>query len=257
MKCGAARRIAWPDGAPRAVDEAVASAAEHIDECPACRKFVADMREVAERLSASRQHVSAPREVRERLFAALSRVRSESDRTLVRRATSFRFAGVAAIALMALMMAVWRFSSPHSTPQSEVAPALADDHSRELQSDGIASDRVSDVTHWLASRVGFAVHAASFANGRLVGARVADVNGHRGAVLLYRVDGQAVSYYIFPTPGTGTGEWRLRQPGVNVSSWNGFHVAAWEEPGLTHALVGDLPAARLMVLAHECIAQMV
>ncbi len=257
MRCGTARRLAWPDGAPRVVDDSVESATKHIDQCAACRAFVADMREVAERLARSNQDVSAPREVRERLFTALSGARSESGRRAVKRATSFRFAGAAAITVIVLATAVWRVSSSDTATRFEVAPALADDHGRVLQRDGIASARESDITHWLSDRVGFAVHAPSFANGRLVGARVADVNGQRGAVLMYRVDGQAVSYYILPTPRTETPGRPLQRPDVSTSSWKGFHVAAWQEPGLTHALVGDLSAARLVGLAHECIAQMV
>ncbi|CAN5365150.1 hypothetical protein BH23GEM2_BH23GEM2_22730 [soil metagenome] len=47
------------------------------------------------------------------------------------------------------------------------------------------------------------------------------------------------------------------EPTVRLFQWRGFHVAAWDEPGLTHALVGDLPQERLSVLARECITQMV
>ena len=92
-----------------------------------------------------------------------------------------------------------------------------------------------------------------------MGARVHDLNGRRGAVIAYRVDGRDVSYYVMPatpiaggtpTPDAGSG------PAVRVTTWEGFRVAYWDEPGLTHAIVADLPGSRVAALAHECIRKM-
>jgi anti-sigma factor RsiW len=255
MTCGEARRLAWPDGAPRAVDESAAAADAHIAECVACRTFIADMRMMAERLAASAPRPSAPREVRERLFTRLARARSDAERTQARLAVKRWLAAAGVAALVILAAGVWRLSSVRAR-SADIAARLADDHRRVLHGDGIISADSVVVSQWLSSRIGFAVRVPVFTNGQLVGARVADVNGSRGAVLAYRVDGRDVSYYIIPFPGAPTGGEMTRTPVVQVSSWSGFHIAAWSEPGLTHALVGDLPGARLSGLAHECIRQM-
>jgi hypothetical protein len=254
MTCGAARRLAWPDGAPRVVDERVAAAEAHIADCAACRDFVADMRVLAERLAASGRSPSAPREVRERLFANLARARSDNERRQVRRVfTRWVTAGVAALVILAA--GVWRLSSVVRAP-ADITARLADDHGRVLQGTGITSSDSDVVIQWLSGRVGFAVRVPSFTNGQLVGARIVDVNGLRGAVLAYRVDGRDLSYYLRPVPGAPTSDDTSRMPEVQVSSWSGFRIAEWRVPGITHVLVGDLSGSRLAGLAHECIRQM-
>lgn len=256
MTCGEARRLAWPDSAPRAVDDSVEAAEAHIAKCADCHAFISDMRALGARLSASAPRPQAPREVRERLFAALARARSDFDRSRVRRGTALRVAVAGMVGLLVLAFAVWRQSPPRAG-MSQVAARFADDHRRALGTEGIASSDATEVARWFSGRVGFAVHVPIFTNGQLVGARLAEVDGQRGAVLAYRIDGMDVSYYIFRAPGAAEARHLAREPAVHVSSWSGFRIAAWEEPGLTHALVGDLAAARLTGLARECIRQMI
>lgn len=257
MKCGTARRIRWPDNSPRVLDDDGEAAEQHIAECAACRAFVEDMREIGLRLSTSSESVTAPREVRERIFSTLSRTRSGIREAAPRSNPFLRpYAIVSAAAVLLIAASVWRVTSARPA-EATIVSLLADDHRRAFQADGITSEDVSVVTQWLSGRVGFAVHAATFTNGHLVGARLAEVKGQRGAVLAYRIDGRPVSYYILPASDDGKSNQVSGEPTVRLFQWKGFHVAAWEEPGLTHALVGDLPQARLAVLAKECITQMV
>ncbi len=256
MKCGTARRIGWPDSSPRVLDDDGEAAAQHIAECAACRAFVEDMEEIASRLSTSSISVTAPREVRERIFSTLSRSRSGISNAAPRGTPWRLYAMMSAAAVLLIAGSVWRVTS--SRPQeTTMVSLLADDHRRALQTDGIASESVPVVTQWLSSRVGFAVHPPIFASGRLVGARLAELNGQRGAVLVYRIDGKPVSYYILPASDEAKSSQIGGEPTVRLFQWRGFHVAAWEEPGLTQALVGDLSQARLAFLARECITQMV
>jgi len=253
MMCGEARRLAWPDGAPRAVNEKVAAAEAHVAECAACQAFMSDMRSLAHSVAASAPNDSAPREVRERLFAALARARFEDQRAQARRLTTRRLAAAGIVAAIVLGTAVWRLSPPRA---ADVAARLADDHRQALHTDGIASGDTAAAARWLSDRVGFAVHVPTFTNGQLLRARVADMEGRRSAVLAYRIDGQDVSYYILPAGRNGIASVVPGAPAVRVSAWSGFRIASWREPGLTHALVGNLPAARLAGLARECIRQM-
>lgn len=257
MKCGTARRIGWPDSSPRVLDDDGEAAAQHIGECAACRAFVEDMKEIASRLSTSSESVTAPREVRERIFSTLSRMRSGISGAAPRSNPSLRqYAIISAAAVLLIAGSVWRVTSARPA-ETTIVSLLADDHRRAFQADGITSENVSVVTQWLSNRVAFAVHPAIFTNGHLVGARLTEVKGQRGAVLAYRIDGQPVSYYILPASDDAKSNPIIGEPTIRLFQWKGFHVAAWEEPGLTQALVGDLPQARLVVLARECITQMV
>ncbi|MEO7397075.1 MAG: hypothetical protein ABIW84_00770 [Ilumatobacteraceae bacterium] len=256
MRCGTARRIGWPDSSPRILDDDGAAAAQHIAECAACRAFVEDMREISSRLSASSEGAMAPREVRERIFGMLSRTRSGISGAAPRSNPVRQYAIISAAAVLMIAGSVWRVTSARPR-ETAIVSLLADDHRRAFQANGIASEDVPVVSQWLSDRVGFAVHAPTFTNGHLVGARLADVNGQRAAVLVYRVDDQPVSYYILPAGDDAKAEQVNGEPTIRLFQWRGFHVAAWEEPGLTEALVGDLPQARLAVLARECITQMV
>lgn len=59
-------------------------------------------------------------------------------------------------------------------------------------------------------------------------------------------------YYVFPAPETGAPEER----DVRVASRDGYRIALWEEPGVGHALVADLPTAEILALARYCMRQM-
>jgi anti-sigma factor RsiW len=251
ITCGAARRLAWPDGAPRAWDERVEEAEAHIRDCSDCTRFVADMRAMAHGISRSAPNPSAPRDVRERLFATLANARAEqqSRANLVR--TRSLAAAAAAVAVIAAF-GVWQVLTP-ANGDSLVAPRLVENHRQALHQEGVETADTSAVARWFVGRVPFAVHVPVFSNSELIGARVAEVNGLRGAAIRYRIDDQDVSYYILPAsnglPVTGT-------TAVQITSQAGYRIASWRDPGLSHALVGSLSGLRLANLARECIRQM-
>lgn len=255
LSCGEARRICWPDGSPRVMDDGVAAAEAHIAECAACRAFMVEMRDMAEWLAASTPRDSAPREVRERVFDALARARMDAERSRARRVVvrGLFVAGLAAIAILGI--GVWRPWTVR-VGAADITVRVAEDHRRVPRGGGITTTDSVLIGQWLSSRVGFTVRIPAFTNGQLVGARVADMDGVLGAVLAYRVDGRDVSYYLVPPRDATTRVEGTDPPAVLVSNWSGLGIAAWHEPRLTHVLVGDLPGARLSDLAHECIRQM-
>jgi anti-sigma factor RsiW len=258
MSCGEARRLAWPDAGPRAVGRATEAAMAHVAQCAACQSFIADMQAMASGLASHAPRPAAPREVRERIFARIAQARSEREFRRANRFAVTRAAAVVVVVMTALALLMWRVAGDRETVPDPLSQ-LAGDHRRATGAEGMVSSDTTEVAGWLSSRVGFAVHVPIFAGGDLLGARVHDLDGRRGAVIAYRIDGRNVSYYLMPTtplsggtpvPDATTG------PAERVATWAGFRVAFWNEPGLTHAIVADLPASRVADLAHECIRRM-
>jgi hypothetical protein len=86
------------------------------------------------------------------------------------------------------------------------------------------------------------------------GARLCIMEGRRCGVVEYSAEGRSVSYFVVPAwPGPAT---LPRRGEVRLISRDSYHVAAWGEPGLVHALVGDLPEATLVQLARLCMRMM-
>jgi anti-sigma factor RsiW len=123
---------------------------------------------------------------------------------------------------------------------------------RTVRSFGVLSSDSSQVAEWLSDRLPFGVEVPIFPGAELKGARLFLVNQRSGAVIEYAMRGHPLSYYVFPAPETGAPPAR----DVRVASRDGYRVALWEEPGVGHALVADLPTAEILALARYCMRQM-
>jgi hypothetical protein len=86
---------------------------------------------------------------------------------------------------------------------------------------------------------------------RIRGARRCIIDGRRGGVVEYVDQGHSISYFVVPEwqSKEGLGPTGDLQSAVRAE----YRVVAWREPGLVHALVGNLPEATLMALALLCI----
>jgi anti-sigma factor RsiW len=127
---------------------------------------------------------------------------------------------------------------------------LAEDHMRATRGDGLVSSDSTSVSRWLAARLPFAMEVPELPGLRIRGARLCLMDGRRGGVVEYSSEGRPVSYFVVPD-----GEPAERPPIGELRSAvrAGYHVVTWREPGLVHALVGDLPEATLLGLARLCI----
>lgn len=250
MNCGRARRLLWPTGRPRQLTPALEAAQQHLETCPACQTFEADMRRLAAQIGDHAPRETAPLEVRERLFGAVAGARAAPNR---RGNRSRRRTLAAAVVLVLVGLATANWHAHRAGPPDALA-ALADDHMRAIGGDGVASADTAVVAEWLRARLPFAVHVPVMPDLQLRGARLCLMDGRRGAVVEYRTaTGVPVSYYVVPSP-----EGRPVTAGSDVrpASRAGYHVVGWTEPGLLHALVANLPASRLRELARLCMKEM-
>jgi len=251
MSCGKARRLLWPDAGPRAVTPEIEAAERHLVECEECRAFLEEMRHLARITHEVGPRPPAPRAVRDRLFQTVARARTGSPGA--KQQAAARWAVVAATIVLAAGLA-WVWGSRRAAERDPIA-SFADDHMRATRGEGIVSSDTAVVARWLASRLPFAMDVPTLPNLELRGARLCIMDGRRGGVVEYTAGGRSVSYFVVPS-GPAVRPPARRGDDVRVASREGYHVAAWQEPGLVHALVGDLPEATLVELARLCMAKM-
>ena len=252
--CGRTRRLLWPDAGPRAASAEVIEAKEHLSACASCQRFLADMRAVAE-VAAAAPAATVPAAFRERLFDALARRRTAVPTPARwRRRSSAPIVAAASIILLGVAVAglLRQRSTPISSP--DVLSALADDHAHTLADTHIASTDQATVARWFSSRVPFAVTVPVLPGMAIREARVVMVDGRASAVVEYAVHSEVMSYFIIPTRDD-----RSRDAGplrfVHASR-NGYQVVSWHEPGLLHAMVGNVSPSQLERLARHCVDQM-
>ncbi len=253
MTCGRARRLLWPGTGPREATAEVVEARAHVSGCELCRRFFEDMRRLSERLRAGAPRPEAPVEVRDRLFKAIARARTGAF--AARGVTPWRRRlGVGLVATVLLAGTWLGYVAAHrpATLTSDVLSSIVEDHVRVQGGSGLASGDSLEVARWLADRLPFAVQVPIFPEARLEGARLLLVNHQSGAVVEYAIGGESLSYYVLPTSSGGP----VAPRQIRVTSRSGYHLATWEDAGLTHALVAALSEPRLLALARYCIHQM-
>jgi hypothetical protein len=150
----------------------------------------------------------------------------------------------------------WRDLSGPAALHPDALAAIAEDHVSSQRSAALISSDSTVVAGWLGERLPFGVNVPLFPGARLGGARLLVFNGRSGAVVEYVIAGRPLSYYILPIlPGSGAEQGAAARQ-VRLTSRAVYGVAAWEDAGLAHALVGGVPGPRLVELAHYCIEQM-
>jgi hypothetical protein len=211
------------------------------------------MRRLSERIREAMPRPEAPVEVRDRLFKAIARARTDDTvRGSVRRHRRWA-AGVAAALLVGGTWLGLSLIPERAILSPDALGAIAEDHLRSQRNPGLASSDSVEVARWLADRLPFAMEIPIFPDAQLKGARLVLVNRQSGAVVDYTIAGRSLSYYVLPA---ADGEAAARTRDIRLVSRAGYHIAAWDDAGLTHALVAGLPGPRLIELAHYCIEQM-
>ncbi len=252
MTCGRARRLLWPDTGPREATGDIVAAREHASRCALCQRFLDDMRALSDRIREAMPRPEAPVEVRDRLFKAIARARTDgTTRGTVRRHRIWA-AGVASALVLGGTWLGLSLAPERVIPPQDPLGAIAEDHLRSQRSTGLASSDSLEVARWLADRLPFAVEIPIFPDAQLKGARLLLVNRQSGAVVDYLIAGRSLSYYVLPAIESQAGA-TTRE--IRVASRVGYRIAAWEDGGLTHALVAGLPGPTLIELAHYCIKQ--
>jgi anti-sigma factor RsiW len=251
MTCGRARRLLWPDGGPRPASPDVIDAQEHFAACAACQGFIAEMRAVGDAVRESASREQAPAEVRDRLFAALAHARAGTPPGRRRHAGQWLL--LAAAVLLVMVGTTLLAGRLTRQPPADAIAALAEDHARAVGEAHLASTDPSKVKEWLARHVHFGMQVPVLPGASLRGARISAFDGRPSAVLEYDVNGTAMSYFVIPNEPRSSDARRAMR--FDQTARAGYQVVSWREPGLLHAMVGNLSPSQLVALAKACVEQ--
>jgi anti-sigma factor RsiW len=269
MRCDEARALLWPPERPVKASPDILAARRHLEECEACRDYLAQERVLLEAYRTAR-NVKAPPAVRERIFDALARERTafrpvprrEPRRRSAGRAP-FVMAGTALAAILALLLFRSPTPSPDPTPprglESYQSAAFVEDFLRRaVQAEHVETSDPDEVARFLARELGLPASVALPLPGfELNGAEVCIVEGVRGAVILYKQDGKVLYHYLIPRRA---GE--ARRPALSEAhppDWPGRlpvpAVVTWDSEELHQALVSDLAPDALLGIAERMANQ--
>jgi hypothetical protein len=216
----------------------------------------------------------APVEVRERVFEAIARVRWEGARGVdpaYRRTRSrtrgsepragygspgpasafqLRQLGAWPAAVVAAVLTVGLLhGSPSTSGFSSDAPDMfVEDYLRRaVGQDRIDTDDPGEVRRFLERELGLRFDPIRIAGMDLSRAEICLLEGRRGAMIVYRVDGAEISHYVVPRERA-----RARPPAVSTRD-NGpgaeMPVITWATSSVEQALVGGVSAERLLAIA--------
>lgn len=244
----------------RLVGDEAARVAAHLEGCAACRALADEERALDRRLDQLPQR-PASLALKRRLAARLPAVdaRDPRDARAGGRARR-RWLGPAALAAAACVALAavalhGRFAAPATHPL--VAEAVAD-HLRDVYREhpvDIESGGPHQVKPWFTGRLDFALPSlfggdADFA---LTGGAVGWFVDRKAAVLVYKHLLHTISLFVFRADGLSfpRADRDLGRVAARVERQHGFWVIVWRDGDLGYALVSDLNADDLQLLARR------
>jgi hypothetical protein len=124
---------------------------------------------------------------------------------------------------------------------------------RAVGAEHIQSSDPVEVTTFVTRELGQPFAPITIDGVELERAEICLLEGRRGAMIVYKIEGEVVSHYVVPRPG---GVVRPPRFGRELGRGAGApSVITWATPRLEQALVGVVPADALMLLARRASTQ--
>ena len=261
MNCSTAREALWPPEKPRLADPDVLVSRQHVESCEACQDYFLQDRRLLDAYGTLRDE-RAPRRVREPVFDSLARERAgglarESRAPGNGRAVPLSLPRwiVGAAASMVLLSALGTGAMwvNRAAGQPKEGELFVDDYLRRaVGQDNIVSTDEAEVARFLVRELGMPIVPMRLAGLELEGAEVCFLDGRRGAMIRYRQNGREVTHYVIPRDGVPE---RAPEPSRMLpGAFDGQaapSVVTWATPSMEQALVGAVPAERLLVIAQQ------
>ena len=125
--------------------------------------------------------------------------------------------------------------------------AVIDSHISSLMANHLTDVLTSDqhtVKPWLSAHVDVSPPVRELApeGFPLVGGRVAYIDGHPSAAVVYRHEKHVINLFAWASPGSADAPFRS-------TARQGFNVITWRAAGITYFAVSDVEAAQLRAFA--------
>ncbi|MGI9627016.1 MAG: hypothetical protein ACR2QM_09285 [Longimicrobiales bacterium] len=156
---------------------------------------------------------------------------------------------LAAAGLAAVLMA--------RVPEAPAPPSTAfvEDYVRRATAAGehVTTSDPAEVTAFLEARLGVRLEPLVFEGLVVEGAEVCLLDGERGALILYKMDGVIISHYLIPHDqaverGPAVGQVAQEMAGGSEGDVN---LVTWASPKLEQALMGTAPTGTMVDLARQ------
>lgn len=244
----------------------------HLDECDACRRTVRDQAHWHKVVKNAAPREEAPSALRAQLERRISREvgREHRMRVWTRRAVP---------TLAAAAMVVAYFAVPTRGIHSAAFTAdLVAKHQRNMPVE--VSGGNEQIKQWYADKVGFPVRppqfepvvqtagmAAGMGNGnpygqqrtaRLKGGRLADIRDRQAAYLVYEVNGNKVSVFMFDPqemPMQAKRRAVVNNREVYLDEDHGYNVALFRDHGVGYAIASDMDEGSMINLVSATVGR--
>lgn len=231
----------------------------HLDHCGDCAHADLVERELTQVLERRTPQYSAPVALKRRLAANWPAPAPAPSRG--RRRSWLRLALPAALAavLLLLVPSVRELVTPKSETAQIMVGEAVNDHVRVLQSQRpleVESSGLHQVIPWFSGKLDFAprIRFAGDEEFPLRGGAVGYFVDRKAAALVYGRRLHSISLFVFKADGLPWPTARLEPAGraaVYRTSARGFNVLLWRDGELGYALVSDVNAADLLLLASK------
>jgi hypothetical protein len=266
MNCARARAILWPSDRPQLAGDDVVEARRHVEGCPSCERALTYDTGLLAAFARLRGE-TLPVAVRERVYDAVARARAHRSGAVTERSREHRRrryqllgAGFAAAVVVAVAAAA-ALRDAHTPVGVGVkgadvreADAFIDDYVRRaVREEHITTADVSLVARFLARELGMFVELVDMDGFEIEGAEVCLLDGHRGALVVYKRDAQILSYYVLPRRG-GNPMAPVVRTASSPAGEAGATVVTWATAQAEYALVGPLSARELLDAARGAVS---
>ena len=258
MDCQTARTGLWPPERPRLCGDDVVEARRHVDSCEECQGYFAQDRLLLDAYGRI-QRTEAPRRAREAVFDALAKERRLRIAGLRAKVGGPRMWAIQLAAIAGLVgLAVTGARVARSPADSEIqsTPFIEDYLRRAVGEDQIVSSDPVEVAHFLTRELGVPLAPLEARELQVERAEICLLEGRRGAMIVYRVNGRVVNHYVLPRPeGEASSPARSSREAVGATGPGGPMVVTWASATLEQALVGELSESELIRLATASVTR--
>jgi mycothiol system anti-sigma-R factor len=234
LRCAGVQRFAdaYLDGEFGEADRAELEA--HLAVCEACRQRIKLQSDWKQTIKAAGPREKAPAALRNRVMRSIGKEQRSRRPAAVRRFAT----RVLPVAAVGGLLATFMITRGNFAP---VAADVVAKHQRNLPLE--FSGGGDQLKRWYSDKVDFPVRPLSLPRASLRGGRLANIRDHQAAYLLYELNGNKVSVFVFDPSNMNFEARRKAMVGgkeVFLDEERGYNVAVFRDRGVGYAIASDL-----------------